>query len=193
MKHAASTVEDYLAALPPDRREALEAMRKVILANKDALLQEGMQYGMIGYAVPHSVYPDGYHCDPKQPLPFASIASQKNHFALYVFCMNGREDVEAWFREEWKKTGKKLDMGKGCIRFKKFEDVPLDLIGALFRRAKVSDFIEYYEATLKTGSKRKKSSAKKKSAKVAKVKQVKKAKTTKAAKSKKSAKAKKAR
>jgi hypothetical protein len=179
MKHTATSVEEYLASLPEDRRQALEAVRKVILENKDPLIEESLQYGMIGYVIPHSVFPAGYHCDPKQPLPYASIASQKNYMALYIFCMYGTEEEEAWLRAEWKKAGKKLDMGKSCIRFKKLDDVPLDVVGALFRRAKARPFIEHYESVIATtGSKRKKASAQKKSAKKA----AKRAKTTKAAK-----------
>ena len=128
MQSKAKTVEEYLAALPEDRREAVQAVRKVILKNLGKGYEEGMQYGMIGYYVPHSVYPDGYHCDPKQPLPFAGLASQKNHMAIYLMCIYGIEEQERWFREAWARTGKKLDMGKSCVRFKKLEDLPLDCL-----------------------------------------------------------------
>lgn len=145
----ATTVKAYLAELPPDRRAAVDAVRKVIRKNLDKGYEEGMQYGMIGYYVPHKVYPDGYHCDPKQPLPFASLASQKNHMALYLMCIYGNPDFEAWFRTEWGKTGKKLDMGKSCIRFKKLDDLPLEVVGEAVARVPVKDFIEYYESTFK--------------------------------------------
>lgn len=140
----ATTVQEYLAALPEDRRKALEAVRKVIRANLDPQYQEGIQYGMIGYFVPHSVFPDGYHCDPKQPLPFASIASQKNHMAVYMFCLYNEPEEIARFESEWKQTGKKLDMGKACLRFKKIEDVALEVIGAAIKRMPAKKFIEIY-------------------------------------------------
>src|SRR5436853_3693613 len=122
MQSKAANVSDYLASLPPDRRTAIEAVRKVILANLDKDYEEGMQYGMIGYYVPHRVYPPGYHCDPKQPLPFICLASQKNYMSLYLGSAYG-PDQEKPFREAWAKTGKKLDMGKSCIHFKKLDDL----------------------------------------------------------------------
>jgi len=161
-----ATVEDYLAAVPEDRREALEAVRKVILKNLPKGYEEGIQYGMIGYFVPHSVYPDGYHCDPKQPLPFASIASQKNHMGLYLFCIYCDPEGKDRFVRDWKATGRKLDMGASCIRFKKLEDVPLEVIGAAIKRTPVKDFIAFYEANTKRPT-RKKTVTKKKTAKKA--------------------------
>lgn len=163
MNRNAKTIKEYLADLPDDRRRALEAVRKVIRANLDKDYAEGMQYGMIGYFVPHSVYPPGYHCDPKQPLPFAGIASQKNHMSLYMMCIYGDPKLQAWFRKEWAKTGKKLDMGKACIRFKKLEDLPLELIGETVARIPTAEFIRFYETTLNRGGHRAKSSAGKKS------------------------------
>ncbi len=163
-----ATVQDYLASLPEDRREALQAVRKVILKNLPKGYEEGIQYGMIGYFVPHSIYPDGYHCDPKQPLPFGGLASQKNHMSMYLFCLYCDPEGKDRFVREWKATGKKLDMGSSCIRFKKLEDVPLDVLGAAIKRTPVKDFIAVYEAntkrpTKKTASKKttKKSATKK--------------------------------
>src|SRR5215510_4562835 len=130
MQSKAATVEQFLAALPEDRRAAIQAVREVILKNLDKDYEEGMQYGMLGYYVPHRVFPAGYHCDPKQPLSFAGLASQKNHMSLYLMCVYGNREHEQWFRQAWTKTGKKLDMGKSCIRFKKLEDVALDVVGA---------------------------------------------------------------
>src|SRR5438046_900300 len=130
----AASVERYLAALPQDRRSAIEAVREVILENLDKDYEEGMQYGMIGYYVPHRVFPAGYHCDPKQPLPFAALASQKGYMALYLMAVYGDADHQAWFRDAWAKTGKKLDMGKACVRFKKLADLPLSVIGEVIRR-----------------------------------------------------------
>jgi hypothetical protein len=148
MQSKASTVEQYLAELPEDRREALEAVRRVILENLSKGYEEGMQYGMIGYFVPHSVYPPGYHCDPKQPLPFAGLASQKNYMSIYLMCVYGHPEHEVWFREAWAKTGKKLDMGKSCVRFKRIEDVPLKVIGQAIRRVPTKRFIDYYKSAI---------------------------------------------
>jgi hypothetical protein len=148
MQSKAATVEEYLAELPEERREALEAIRAVILKNLPKGVEEGMQYGMIGYYVPHSVYPAGYHCDPKQPLPYASLASQKNYISLYLMGLYSNTEHEAWFCEEWKKAGKKLDMGKSCVRIKKLEDAPLQVIGKAIKRVPVKKHIESYEAVI---------------------------------------------
>lgn len=152
MKSNAQTVEQYLAALPADRRATIEAVRRVIRANLDRDYEEGMSYGMICYCVPHRVYPPGYHCNPAQPLPFAGLASQKNHMSVYLMPVYGQD--EAWFRTAWKKTGKKLDMGKCCVRFKKLEDVALDVIGEAIRRMPVRKWIETYEKTILTKNRR---------------------------------------
>lgn len=143
-----TTVAQYLAALPEDRRKAVKAVRKVILDNLDGDYAEGIQYGMIGYFVPHSVYPPGYHCDSSQPLPYMSVASQKNHMAIYMFCVYSSEQEQRRFREAWAKTGKKLDMGKSCVRFKKLDDLALDVIGATVKRTPAKKFIAHYEKTL---------------------------------------------
>jgi len=148
MQSKAKTVEAYLADLPDDRRQAMEAVRKVILKNLDKDYAEGMTYGMIGYFIPHSVYPPGYHCDPKMPLPFASLASQKNHMSLSLMSLYGNLTQFLWFKNEWAKTGKKLDMGAACIRFKKLEDLPLELIGETVRRSPAKAYIDYYEKAL---------------------------------------------
>ncbi|MHC4839704.1 MAG: DUF1801 domain-containing protein [Planctomycetota bacterium] len=145
MKHKASTVKEYLDGLPNDRRKALEALRKVINKNLNKGFEEGMQYGHIAWYIPHSVYPDGYHCDPKQPLPFASVASQKNHMAVYLMCINNDPAELEWFTEAWEKTGNKLDMGKSCVRFKKIENVPLEVVGKAIKRVKSKDYIAQYE------------------------------------------------
>ncbi|MCA9287836.1 MAG: hypothetical protein KDA05_04580, partial [Phycisphaerales bacterium] len=116
MQSKAATVEQYLAELPPERRESIKIVRDVIRRNIDKKAKEQMQYGMIGWAIPHSVFPRGYHCDPKQPLPFAGLASQKNHMSMYVMMTYGNGPEEAWLRDRWAAAGKKLDMGKCCIR-----------------------------------------------------------------------------
>lgn len=145
MRSAATTVKQYLAELPEDRRNAITAVRQTILDNLPAGYEEGMQYGMISYFVPHSVYPAGYHCDPRQPLPFTCLASQKNYMSLYSMVVYGDAPLAEWFQAAWSRTGKKLDMGKSCIRFRKLEDLPLDVIGEAIRRVPVKTFIEYYE------------------------------------------------
>jgi hypothetical protein len=148
MQSKATSVVQYLAELPDDRRHAIAAVRKVILANLDKPFAEGMQYGGIGYFVPHSVYPAGYHCDPKQPLPYVGLCSQKNHMALYAFCLYADADDAEQFQREWKATGKKLDMGKSCIRFKELDDVPLEVIGRMIKRVTAKKFIAHYEAAI---------------------------------------------
>jgi hypothetical protein len=115
-----------------------------------------MQYGMIGYYVPHTIYPAGYHCDPRQPLPFAGLASQKNHMAVYLMCTYISTKQADWFRKEWAKTGKKLDMGKSCIRFKKLDDLALDVLGRAIARVPVKEFVGFYESAIKGGPAHKK-------------------------------------
>lgn len=154
MQSKATTVEQYLAELPEDRRAAIAAVRKVILKNLDKDFEEGMQYGNIGYFVPHRIFPAGYHCDPSQPLCFAGLASQKNHMAVYLMCQYGSTNEATWFQKAWAKTGKKLDMGKSCVRFKKLEDLALDVIGEAIRRVSAKKYIEFYEAARRsTGQK----------------------------------------
>jgi len=145
MQSKAKTVAQYLNELPADRREAVETVRKLVLANMDPKLEEGMQYGMIGWYVPFSVFPEGYHCDPKQPLPFACLASQKNYISLYLMSVyaDGTRD-EQWFRKAWAKSGKKLDMGKSCLRFNSVDDLALDVIAEAFRRVSVKDHLANY-------------------------------------------------
>jgi hypothetical protein len=153
MQSKARTVNEYLAELPPDRRAAIQAVREVILANLDQDYEEGMQYGMIGYYVPHRVFPAGYHCDPSKPLPFASLASQKNHMSLGLMSNYGGGEQEQWFRSAWAKTGKKLDMGACCVRFKKLDDLPLDVIGEAVRRVPAKAFVRFYEKAILTMNK----------------------------------------
>jgi hypothetical protein len=148
MQSKATTIEAYLSELPEDRRQAIEAVRKVIRENLDADYEEGIQYGMIAYYVPHRVYPPGYHCDPKQPFPFAHLASQKNYMAIYLMCVYGDSDHARWFQQAWAKTGKKLDMGKACVRFKKLDDLALDVIGEAIRRVPAKKYIAHWEAAI---------------------------------------------
>ncbi len=163
MQSRAATVDAYLAELPPDRREIIAAVRRVILKNLDRDFEEGMQYGMIGYYVPHHVYPPGYHCDSSQPLPYACLASQKNHVSLYLMSCYASGDDEKWLRAAWKQAGKKLDMGKCCIRFKTLGDIPLDVIGEAILRVPVKKHIAQYEAALQSTRSPRKSAARKKS------------------------------
>jgi hypothetical protein len=149
----AKTVEQYLAELPPERREAISAVRKVILKNLPDGFEETMQYGMIGYVVPFKLFPAGYHCDPSQPLCFAGLASQKNHMAIYLMTIYGNKETENWFVKAYKATGKKLDMGKSCVRFKKLEDLPLDVIGQAIARVPVEKYIKRYEELRKKAKK----------------------------------------
>lgn len=149
MQSKAKTVAQYLAELPEDRRNAIEMVRRVILQSLDADYEEGMQYGMIGYYVPHRVYPPGYHCDPRQPLPFAGLASQKNHMSLYMMCIYSDATPQAKsFRTAWARTGKKLDMGKCCIRFKKVDDLALEVIGDTLRSCPAKVYVAYCEKAL---------------------------------------------
>jgi len=150
-----ASVKAYLDALPDDRRKALRKVRAAINRGLPKGYKEGIQYGMIGWFVPHRLYPDGYHCAPEQPVPFASLASQKNHMAIYLMCIYGDAKQKAWFEKAWKKTGLRLDMGKSCVRFRKIEDVPLDLIEEAVRRVPVEQFLAHYEKSI-PASKRKK-------------------------------------
>jgi hypothetical protein len=155
MQSNATTVAGYIAALPEQRRRMVEAVRQAILCNLDSGYSETMQYGMIGYSVPHSVFPAGYHCDPKQPLPFAGIASQKHYVSVYLMgvycgCSGDEETADVqWLREAWAASGrKKLDMGKSCLRFRKLEDVALDVIGESIRRMPTGRYLELYQKAL---------------------------------------------
>lgn len=154
MQSKAATVAQYLKELPADRRAALEAVRKAVNANLDKNYEEGMQYGMIGWYVPHRVFPAGYHCDPKQPLPFAALASQKNYMSLYMMSVYADAEEEGWMRRKFEEAGKKLDMGKCCIRFKKLEDLPLDVIGEAIARVPAARHIEHYESGLRSRNKK---------------------------------------
>ncbi len=144
-KPTPTTVAQYLKGLPEDRRAIVDAIRETINANIDPKFAEGIQYAMIGLFVPHSVYPAGYHCDPAQPLPFASVASQKGHVGIYLFCLYMDEAEQTRFVKAWKATGKRLDMGKSCVRVKKLEDVPLEVVGEAIARMSCERFIEQYE------------------------------------------------
>lgn len=148
MKSSATSVKDYLASLPADRRVGIEAVRKVILKNLDKDYDECMLYGMIGYVVPHRVWPTGYHCDPTKPLMMAGLASQKNNLTVYLMSVYGDKAERAWFEKAWAKSGKRLDLGGCCVRFKKIEDAALDVIGEAIRRTPAKAYVANYVKTL---------------------------------------------
>lgn len=150
MQSKAQTPEDYLAELPADRKKVMNEIRNSIIKNIPKGFEEMMGYGMLGYAVPHKIYPAGYHCNPKDPLPFIGLASQKNFIAVYHMGLYADPKLLSWFQKEWKKhSSKKLDMGKSCIRFKKPEDVPVKFIGELVSKMTVKEWITLYEKNLK--------------------------------------------
>jgi hypothetical protein len=145
MQSKAISVPAYLASLPEERRAAISTIRTLVNTHVDPAIQEGMLYGMITWSVPHAVFPAGYHVDPKTPLPFAALASQKNHMSLYLMTAYGEGSTgEAWIRAHWPKTAKKLDMGKSCIRFKKVEDLALDVVAEAIARVPVQEHLAWY-------------------------------------------------
>lgn len=151
MSITASTPEEYIAQLPDDRKEAIGKLRKTILENLPEGFMETMAYGMISYSVSREKYPKGYHADPSQALPFISIASQKNHIALYHMGIYSISSLNTWFTNEYAKQGStKLDMGKSCIRFRKAEHIPWPLIAELAGRVSVDEWIGYYEQSLQS-------------------------------------------
>lgn len=150
MQIHATSPEHYLEQLPDDRKAVLSKLRQVILDNLPEGFVEATGYGMMGYVVPHGLYPAGYHCDPQQPLPFLGIASQKNFVAFYHMGIYADPALHEWFTSEYPKhSTARLDMGKSCIRFKKPEQIPFDLLGELVRKVSVQDWIALYEKALK--------------------------------------------
>lgn len=146
MHSAATTPNEYFQSLPDDRKSAMNELRKQIKKNLPKGFKETMGYGMVGYAVPHSKYPNGYHCDPKLPLPFLGMASQKNFIAIYHMGLYADKKLLKWFMEEFPKhSSKKLDMGKSCIRFKKPDDIPFKFIGELASKMTPDEWIKIYE------------------------------------------------
>ena len=144
MKSSAATVKEYLASLPADRRAGIESVRKVILKNLDKDYEESMLWGMIGYAVPHRVWPLGYHCDPAKPLMMAALSSQKNDLTVYLMSVYNDKSEREWFQRAWATTGKGLRMGGCCIRFRKVEDAALDVIGEAIRRMPAKAYVDNY-------------------------------------------------
>ena len=149
MQYIASTPQEYIDALPLERKAAMEELRQNILENLPTGFSETMSYGMIGYVVPHSIYPAGYHCDTKLPLPFINIASQKNFIALYHMGIYLDNELLDWFVSEFQEQSKsKLDIGKSCIRFKRMDQIPYKLIGQLASKISVHEWISKYESVL---------------------------------------------
>jgi len=146
MQSTAKTPDEYIASLPEDRKEVMAKLRKIFLEKLPEGFAERMGYGMMGYDVPHSIYPKGYHCDPKQPLPFLAMASQKNFIAVYHMGIYANKEIYDWFVAEYPKHCKtKLDMGKSCIRLKKMNDIPYELLGELATKMTVQEWIATYE------------------------------------------------
>lgn len=150
MQSSEPTPDKYIASLPEDRKTAMEKLREAIIKNLPEGFEERMNYGMMGWVVPHSAYPEGYHCNPKDPLPFLGIASQKNFIAVYHMGVYADKNLHDWFVGEYPKYVKtKLDMGKSCIRFKKPDSIPFELIGELASKMTMKQWIDLYESNLK--------------------------------------------
>lgn len=150
MQYQANSFEDYISQLPEDRQEPFKKLREVIKNNIPKGFEEAMSYGMIGYVVPHALYPEGYHCTPELPLPFMGIASQKNTINIYHMGVYAKKDLYDWFVAEYPKYCKrKLDMGKSCVRFKYINDIPFELIGELASKITVDEWINIYEKNIK--------------------------------------------
>jgi len=151
MQYKADTIDDYISQLPEERIEPINKLREQILDNLPKGVEERISYGMIGYIIPHSIYPDGYHCTPELPLPFMNLASQKNFIAVYSMVIYAKKDLYDWFVSEYVKRCKyKLDMGKSCIRFKRMDDIPFDLIGELTAKVTAQEWIDLYESLYKS-------------------------------------------
>ena len=147
MTITANTPDEYIAQVSEDKREAFEKLRRTIKSNMPLGFEECINYKMIGYVIPHALYPKGYHCDPKQPLPYVNIAAQQKFIALYHMGIYANTSLLKWFTDEYTKRVKsKLDMGKSCIRFKKLDDIPFDLIGELMQKITAKDWINLYES-----------------------------------------------
>ena len=151
MQSTAKTPDEFFAQLPDDRKDAMNKLRKAIKSNLPKGFKEEMSYGMVGYVVPHTIYPAGYHCNPKLPLPFINLASQKNYIALYHMGIYGDPKLLEWYATEYaKQVNSKIDMGKGCLRFKKPDEIPFKLLGELATKMTVKDWINQYESLYKS-------------------------------------------
>lgn len=153
MKNNFKSVKDYIASLPEDRRKLIQKLRSAIRQNLPKGFEETISYGMIGYVVPLSLYPEGYHCNPKEPLPFINLANQKNYIAIYHMGLYADKKLYDWFISEYKKISKKIDVGKSCIRFKVNDEIPYELIGELVKKITPQDWIKIYDSILKSKNK----------------------------------------
>jgi hypothetical protein len=144
----ARTVAEYLKSLPEDRRAALERVRAVVNAALPKGYEEGIQYGMIGWYVPHALYPAGYHAKPSEPLPLFHVGSRSAYMTLHLMILYLDPELRTWFEGAWKKTGKKLDLGGGCVRFKSIDGLALDVVGALVKKLPVKTYVKTYEAAM---------------------------------------------
>ena len=150
MTYEASTVDEYLEQVPPERREAMSSLLEVVRANMPEGFEECLSYGMPSFAVPHSIYPAGYHCKPDEPVPFLSIGNQKNYIGFYRMALYTQPDLLEWFRESWAGLHiGKLDMGKSCVRLKKLDRIPYELLGELCTKIPVDEWIRVYESRIK--------------------------------------------
>ena len=150
MQYKAKPPEEYINQLPEDRQAPIKKLREIIKKNLPKGFEDTISYGMIGYVVPHSIYPDGYHCTPELPLPFMSIASQKNFIAVYSSSVYATKEFYDWFVNQYPKHCKrKLDMGKSCIRFRYIDEIPYELIGELASKMTVEEWIAIYEKNIK--------------------------------------------
>ena len=161
MPTTATTVDEYIASLPEERKDTMTKLRKIIKKTLPVGFEEVMSYGMISYVVPHSIYPKGYYCNPKLPLPFINIGSQKNYFTMHHMAVYASANLLDWFVAEYEKIPSKLDMGKGCIRFKKPEEIPFELIGELVKKVTVTQWIDMMESNIAEAAKNKKVTPKK--------------------------------
>ena len=149
MQYTANTPEEYIDQIPEERKAPMRELRKIIRKNLPEGFEETISYGMIGYVVPHSTFPDGYHCDPTLPLPFINLASQKNYISLYHSGVYASKELLEWFTKAYKvQTGRKPDMGKSCIRFKKADQIPYDLVGKLCTKISVEEYISMYKKSI---------------------------------------------
>ncbi len=156
MNTGSPAVDAYLNSVDGEHRRVLDAVLDVVRANIAPGFEEGVQYGMVGYYVPHSIYPNGYHAKPTEPLPFAGFGAQKRHVGLYLFCVYTDDEVMQWFTDAWRATGQRLDMGKACVRVRKLDEVPLDVVGALFARITLEAFVASYERAIPARRRRRK-------------------------------------
>ena len=150
MQYKANSPEDYIKQLPEERQPVIQKLHETILTNLPKGFEEVISYGMIGFVVPHSIYPSGYHCTPELPLPFMNLASQKNFVAVYHMGMYAKKELLDWFTAEFpKRSTRKLDMGKSCIRFKNIDDIPYKLLGELASKMTMDEWIGIYESQFK--------------------------------------------